>query len=117
MGIARVQALVAEFQAGRLEGYLPGVDDAICGSVLGGLIPDAHDVKSKEEFMAVMQKMPEYMDVAKFEPTNWRVVGDDVLFNVDWITWKATGKVVETSALVRKVVNDGKICEKYHMID
>ena len=37
--IKRVQDLVAEFQAGRPEGYMAGVADDIKGSVLGGLIP------------------------------------------------------------------------------
>ena len=68
--------------------------------------------------VALMGKMGEYMEVSKFEPKNWRAVNDDVLFNVDWkFTWKPTGKVVETQAIVRKVLKDGNICEKYHMVD
>lgn len=116
--IATVQALVAEYAAGRPEGYLAGVsDETFVGSVLGGLIPNAHAITSKADFVALMEKMPEYMDVQKFEPHSWRAVGDDVLFSVDWIfTWKPTGELVETTALVRKVVKDGKLCAKYHMI-
>merc|ERR1712146_9235 len=62
--------------------------------------------------------MEKYMEVKKFEPYNFLAVGDDVLFNVNWeFVWKATGKTVQTTAVVRKVVKDGKICEKYHLID
>merc|ERR1719453_591124 len=118
MNMKRVQDLVAEYQAGRPEGYLAGVSEDFKGSVLGGLIPGADDMKSKADFMAVMEKMGDYMEVQKFEPCNWRAVGDDVLFNVNWkFTWKPTGKTIETTALVRKVVRDGMICEKYHMVD
>lgn len=116
--IERVQHLVGEFMAGRPEGYMAGVDDAIKGSILGGLLPGAEAVSNKAEFGAVMGVMDQYMEVQKFEPKNWRAVGDDVLFNVDWIfVWKKTGETIETTALVRKVVRDGRICEKYHMID
>jgi len=115
--IARVQHLVGEFMGGRPEGYMAGVDDAITGSVLGGLIPGGEAVANKAEFGALMGKMEEFMEVKRFEPSNWRAVADDVLFNVDWtFVWKETGETVDTTALVRKVVRNGKICEKYHMI-
>lgn len=115
--LERVQALVAEFQAGRPEGYLAGVADDIKGSVLEGLIPGG-DFKDKNGFVSIMQTMPEYMDVKKFEPKNWRAVDNDVLFRVDWqFVWLPTGKLIETTAMVRKVVRDGLICEKYHMVD
>merc|ERR1719450_1334078 len=65
-----------------------------------------------------MGSIDKHMEVKKFEPCNWRGVGDDVMFNVNWVfVWKATGKEIETTALVRKVVKDNLICEKYHMID
>jgi len=116
--LQRVQQLVAEFQAGRPEGYMEGVADDIKGSILGGLIPGADRVSGKAEFGALMGKMEEYMEVQKFEPCLWRAVGDDVLFNVEWkFVWKESGEAVETTALVRKVVRNGLICEKYHMID
>ena len=116
--IKRVQDLVAEFQAGRPEGYMAGVADDIKGSVLGGLIPGGDNFTNKGEFGAIMEKMGEYLEVKKFEPVNWRAVGDDVLFAVNWeMVWLATGKTVETTAIVRKVVKNGMICEKYHMID
>jgi len=116
--VKRVQFLVGEFMAGRPEGYLAGVASDMKGSVLGGLIPGGDNFQSKEEFAALMGKMGEFMDVQKFEPCNWRGIGDDVLFNVNWqFVWKATGATVQTTAVVRKVLRDGLICEKYHMVD
>lgn len=94
--IKRVQELVAEFQAGRPEGYLAGVSDTFKGSVLAGLIPNGERLASKADFMAMMGTMDQYMEVQKFEPHDWRAVGDDVLFNVSWrFLWKPTGTVVE----------------------
>jgi len=116
--VDRVKSLVAEFQAGNPEGYLAGVHDDIKGSVLGGLIPGGDNYVGKAAFMKLMEDMPKYMDVKQFEACNWRAVGDDVLFNVNWkFVWLPTGKEVETTALVRKVVKQGMICEKYHMVD
>jgi len=116
--IARVQSLVAEFQAGNSQAYLAGVHDEIKGSVLGGLLPGGSVVNGKVAFMKLLEDMPNYMDVTRFEPCNWRAVGDDVLFNVNWkFKWLATGKEVETTAIVRKVLKDGMICEKYHMVE
>merc|ERR1719473_208894 len=41
-----------------------------------------------------------------------------MMFLVDWeFVWLPTNKFVTTTAVVRKVVKDGKICEKYHMVD
>jgi len=116
--IERVQHLVGEFMAGRPEGYMAGVADDFKGSVLGGLLPGAEAIADKEAFGALMSSMDQFMEVKKFEPSNWRAVGDDVYFNVDWtFVWKETGETVDTSALVRKVLRSGLICEKYHMLD
>jgi len=116
--IDRVKSLVAEFQNGNSAGYLAGVADNIKGSVLAGLIPGGESYDGKAAFTKLMEEMPKYMDVKRFEPSNWRAVNDDVLFNVDWtFTWLPTGKEVSTTALVRKVVKDGLICEKYHCLD
>jgi len=115
--IKRVQFLVSEFMAGRPEGYLAGVSDDMKGSVLGGLLPGGEGFEGKEAFAALMGGMEQYMEVKKFEPCNWRAVGSDVLFNVNWeFVWKPTGKTVVTTALVRKVVREGLICEKYHLV-
>jgi len=116
--IRRVQFLVSEFMAGRPEGYLAGVSDDMKGSVLGGLIPGGDSFNTKEEFGALMGEMDKFMEVKKFEPCNWRAVGSDVLFNVNWeFVWKPTGKTIETTAVVRKVLRGNQICEKYHMVD
>merc|ERR1719450_646400 len=63
--------------------------------------------------------MGDYMDVQKFEPVNFMALPNgDMMFNVQWqFTWKETGKEVETTSIVRKVLKDGMICEKYHMMD
>jgi len=119
--IARVQELVACYQNENAAGYLAGVaeGDSFKGSILGGLIPGGEAIKSKAEFVELMGRMGDYMEVKKFEPGNWFAVNNDVLFTVDWeFMWKPTGKVVETTALVRKVLDkDNNICEKYHMVD
>lgn len=116
--IQRVKDLVAEFQNGNPAGYLLGVHDDVKGSMLGGLIPGADNIVGKEAFVKIMEAIPSYMTISKFEPHNFVAVADDVMFKVNWaFKWLPTGKEVETTALVRKVLKDGMICEKYHMID
>lgn len=62
--------------------------------------------------------MGDYMEFRKFEPRDWAAVGNTVYFTVDWeLKLKDSEKWVECSANVRKVVKDGKICEKYHLVD
>merc|ERR1711998_653883 len=88
--------------------------------MLGGLIPGAEAVASKDDLWGVMGKMGEYMEVTKFESCNFRALpNNDMMMNVNWqFTWKESGKVVKTTAIVRKVLNaENNICEKYHMID
>merc|ERR1719274_385772 len=59
------------------------------------------------------------MEVRKFAPREFRALpNNDMMFLVDWeFLWLQTNKLVTTTAVVRKVVKDGKICEKYHMVD
>ena len=58
------------------------------------------------------------MEIKKFEPVNWAAVEDTVYFTVNWeFIWLKTGKEVKTSANVRKVVKDGKIIQKYHLLN
>merc|ERR1711998_724405 len=88
--------------------------------MLGGLIPGAEAVASKDDLWGVMGKMGEYMEVTKFEPCNFRALpNNDMMMNVNWtFVWKQTGKEVSTTAVVRKVLNaEGNLCEKYHMVD
>merc|ERR1719409_324781 len=117
--VKRVQELLAENMAGNPAGYMAGVSDDVKASMLGCLIPDADAISNKAEFQAIMDVIGDWMDVAKFEPTNYRALPNgDMMFNVNWaFTWKPTGKTVETTAIVRKVLKDGLITEKYHMID
>merc|ERR1712224_803285 len=104
--------------AGRPEGYMAGVAEDVKADMLGGLIPGADCIENKAAFLKALGDMDKYMEVKKFEPCNWHAVGDDVLFNVNWeFVWKASGKTVTTTGLVRKVVRDNMICEKYHMVD
>lgn len=117
--VVRVKELLGEYMNGNAGGYLEGVAPDIKGSVLGGLIEKADTIDSKEAFMAVMGKMPDVMTVEKFHPYNYHALpNSDMMFTVDWkFLWKPTGKTVETTAIVRKVVRDGKICEKWHLVD
>jgi len=116
--IERVKSLVGKFQAGDPAGYLEGVSDKLKGSVLAGVIPGGECINCKADLAALLPLMSKYMDVKKFEPSNWCATGSQVCFTVDWsFTYLPTGKQVDTTATVRKVVKDGMICEKWHMVD
>ncbi|CAD7923373.1 unnamed protein product [Amoebophrya sp. A120] len=72
--------------------------------------------------MALGGKQGEYMDVKKFTPHSWVGFEQHVLFLVDWeFVWlgegPAKGELCTLKAVVHKVVKDGMICEKYHMLD
>ena len=47
---------------------------------------------------------------------NFCGVGDSVFFNADWEA-VYRGTTVACTAVVRKVIRDGKICEKYHRVN
>merc|ERR1719159_1289438 len=55
--IQRVQELVAEFMAGRPEGYLAGVAENVKAHMLGGLIPGADCIENKAAFRKVLEDM------------------------------------------------------------
>lgn len=113
--VERVKSLVARFQAGDGAGYMEGVHPKLKGSVLAGIIPGGDSIECKADLGAMLTELPKYMDLKKFEPSNWVGVGDQVFFTVDWeFVWKPTGRNVTTQATVRKVVKDGLICEKHH---
>ena len=62
--------------------------------------------------------LPKYMDIQKFEPVDWCATENKVYFTVHWeFLWKPTGQLVKTSANVKKVIVDGKIKEKYHIVN
>jgi len=118
--VTRVQELLGHIAAGKPEGYMAGVADDVKASMLGGLIPGADAIANKGDFAAIMGEMDKYMEVQQFEPCNFvPLPNNDMMFNVNWkFKWLASGKEVETTAIVRKVLNaDGNICEKYHMVD
>jgi len=98
---------------------MAGVADDVKADMLGGLIPGADCIKNKVEFAKVMGDIDKYLEVKKFEPCNFRALpNNDMMFNVNWeFVWKATGRLVTTTAIVRKVLKDNMICEKYHMAD
>merc|ERR1719453_2607149 len=117
--LKRVQDLLAEYGAGNPAGYLAGVAENMKGSVLAGLVPGGENFKTKAEFQKVMETMGEYMEVTKFEPSNFLVCKNDVYFNVNWeFVWKETGRQITTTAIVRKrmtqpAFGSKMICEKY----
>ena len=74
--------------------------------------------KGKEQLASMFADFSNHIDMLKFEPVNWAAVDDTVYFTVNWeMIWKKTGKLVKTSANVRKVIKDGKIIEKYHIVN
>ena len=57
------------------------------------------------------------MEIIKFEPRRC-ATGNCVYFTVNWeFLWIPSGQKVKTSANVRKVIQDNKIKEKYHMVN
>ena len=116
--IGLVKSLVQKFMDGNAEGYIEGCHENFYGKIFSGLIPGGDNIKGKEELVKMFELLPEYMEIVKFEPVNWAAVGNTVYFTVNWeFIWKHTGKRVVTSANVRKVVKDGKIIEKYHIVN
>ena len=116
--IRLVKGLVEKFMNGNAEGYIEGCHENFQGKIFSGLIPGGDNINGKEGLVKMLEIMPEYMEMVKFEPVNWAAVGNTVYFTVNWeFIWNKTGKHVVTSANVRKVVKDGKIIEKYHIVN
>jgi len=116
--IATVQRLVGEYMKGNPAGYLAGCSDDFKGVMFAGLVPGGEDVRGIAGMEKMMEEMPRVLEVKRFEPKNWAASGENVFFTVDWqFIYIPTGKTIDTTAVVRKVVRDGKICEKYHMIN
>ena len=79
-----------------------------------GIWTPPNTVSNKE----LVESFNNYVDMKKFEPIDWAQVNNTVYFTVNWeFIWKPTGKYVKCSANVRKVIKDGKIAEKYHMVN
>ena len=116
--IRLVKSLVNEFMNGNGPGYIDGCSDDFHGKIFSGLIPGGEEINGKEELVNMFNKLPDYIETLKFEPVDWCGVGDVVYFTVNWeFIWKPTNKKVTTSANVKKIVRNGKICEKYHILN
>jgi len=115
--IELVKGLLDKFVVGDSQGYIDGCHEEFYGKVFSGLIPGGEEIKGKEELTKMFGLMPEYVDMKKFEPVDWCGVGNNVYFTVNWeFIWKPTGKLVKTSANVKKIIVDNKIKEKYHIV-
>lgn len=114
-----MQEACAAFAAGEQERYFAVVDENIEFSILAGLLP--HELvigAGKAKFVEAAGKMGEYMDVIKYVPHSWTGHDEHVGFVVDWVfRWKATDEIVSLKCVTKKTVRDGKICEKFHMVD
>ena len=116
--IELVQNLLSKFLAGDSEGYIDGCHDEFYGKIFSGLIPGGEDIKGKEELRKLFEIMPKYMEIKSFEPVDWCCTGNIVYFTVNWeFLWKPTKKFVRTSANVKKIIEDNKIKEKYHIVN
>merc|ERR1712046_270841 len=103
---------------GNAPGYFAGCHEEFGGDILAGLVKGGERVTGTEGLGDLMWAMDATMAVTKFEPANWAAVGNNVFFTVDWeFVYKPTGNQVATTAVVRKVIRDGKICEKYHRVN
>ena len=114
-----VQAALAEYKRGDVDGYMEYVHETdFKGSILSGLVPGGENICSRQQLVDFMSKVEEYVEVRKFEDKDWAAVGNTVYFTVEWeIKLRGSDRWITTEANVRKVVRDGKICEKYHFVD
>lgn len=113
-----VKNAVNEFKNGNSQGYIDYLHDDFYGKIWSGLIPGGDEIKGKGAFINFMKEMNNKIEIKRFEPINWVEVEDTVYFRVKWeFIWKETNTLIRTSANVRKVIRDGKIVEKYHLIN
>ena len=116
--IELVSNLVNKFLAGDGQGYIDGCHDEFYGKIFSGLIPGGDEICGKDDLKKMFDILPKYMDIKKFEPVDWCEVDNNVYFTVNWeFLWKPTNQLVKTSANVKKVIIDGKIKEKYHIVN
>ena len=113
-----VKNALNEFSNGNLQGYVDACHSEFYGKIWSGLIEGGDEIYGKNEFIKFMDEMNKKIIVKKFEPVNWAGVGDTVYFTVNWeFIWKETNTLIRTNANVRKVIRDGKIVEKYHIVN
>eukprot|EP00472_Partenskyella_glossopodia_P012660 CAMPEP_0197540902 /NCGR_PEP_ID=MMETSP1318-20131121/66861_1 /TAXON_ID=552666 /ORGANISM="Partenskyella glossopodia, Strain RCC365" /LENGTH=272 /DNA_ID=CAMNT_0043100015 /DNA_START=482 /DNA_END=1300 /DNA_ORIENTATION=- len=116
--IKLVQDAVGEYMKGNPAGYVAACHEDFSGCILPGLVPSGEKIKGLDGLNKMLNDIPTYLDIKKFEPVNWSGVNNIVYFTVNWeFVYKPTGAFVKTSSVVRKVIKDGKICEKYHIAD
>lgn len=100
------------------EGYLRNCHADFTGSILAGIIPGGENLVGIDGLREFFSIMGDFMEFRKFEPKDWAATGNVVYFTVSWeLKIKGSDEWVECDANVRKVVKDGKICEKYHIVD
>ena len=100
------------------DGYIRHCHEDFTGSILAGIIPGGENLNGLDDLREMLGSMGDHMEFRKFEPKDWAAVGNTVYFTVDWeLKLKNSENWVECSANVRKVVKDGKTCEKYHLVD
>ena len=75
--VTLVQNYVGHFLAGDVDGYLAGCHHNLRGAVLGGLVPTGENLRSRDDLeKLIKEEMPKFMEIRKFEPSNWVGVGD-----------------------------------------
>ena len=113
-----VKNALSKFMNDNPQGYLDSCHDQFYGKIWSGLIKGGDEIKGKDGFIKFMKEMEKKIITKKFEPVNWSEVENTVYFTVNWeFIWKETNTLIRTSANVRKVIRDGKIAEKYHVIN
>ena len=116
--IELIKSLLEKYMNGDAQGYINGCSNDFKGKIFSGLIPGGENINGKEELQELFNKMQEYIEVIKFEPQDWSAIRNIVYFTVNWeFKWIPTGKIVKTSANVKKIIKDGKISEKYHIVN
>ena len=116
--IELVKSLVNAYMEGKPEEYIAGCHEDFSGDILSGIVPSGDSIRGKAQLEAMFNDIGKYIEVERFQPVNWTGVENNVYFQVDWkFKHVPTGNTVETVANVRKVIKDGKICEKYHRVN
>tara|TARA_B100000674_G_C37850734_1_gene919854 strand:- start:245 stop:718 length:474 start_codon:yes stop_codon:yes gene_type:complete len=116
--ITLVKKLLQNFLSGDNQAYIDGCHPKFIGKIFSGLIPGGDLIQGKEQLAKVFDILPKYIDIIKFEPVDWCAVDNNVYFTVNWeFIWKPTDQLIKTSANVKKIIVDGKIKEKYHIVN
>jgi len=116
--IKLVKDLLHKFLSGDNQGYIDGCHTNFYGKIFSGLIPGGDIIQGKEQLAKVFDILPKYIDIIKFDAVDWCAIDNNVYFTVNWeFIWRPTEQLVKTSANVKKIIVDGKIKEKYHIVN